>query len=33
MKNVAQIYIKEAFIRHGVLIKIISDRDIRFIAE
>ena len=30
-ENIAQIYIKEVFIRHGVLAKIISDRDIRFI--
>ena len=28
----ARIYIKEVFIRHGVLIKIILDRDLRFIA-
>ena len=30
-ENIAQIYIKEVFIRHRVLIKIILDRDIRFI--
>jgi len=28
----ARIYIKEVFIRHGILDKIISDRDLRFIA-
>jgi len=28
----ARIYIKEIFIRYGVLIKIILDRDLRFIA-
>ena len=32
VEDVAQIYIKEVFARHGVPIKIISDRDIRFIA-
>ena len=31
-EDIAQIYIKEVFIRHGVLTKIISNRDIRFIA-
>ena len=30
-ENIAQIYIKEVFIKYKVLIKIISDRDIRFI--
>ena len=30
-ENIAQIYIKEIFARHRVLIKIISDRDTRFI--
>ena len=30
-ENIAQIYIKEVFIRHRVLKKIISDRDTRFI--
>ena len=29
--NIIQIYIKEVFIKHGVLAKIISDKDIRFI--
>ena len=28
----AKIYIKEVFIKYGVLIKIILDRDLRFIA-
>ena len=28
----ARIYIKEVFARYGVLIKIILDRDLRFIA-
>ena len=28
----ARVYIKEVFIRHGVLTKIILDRDLRFIA-
>ena len=31
-KDVAQIYIKEVFIRYRVLVKIILDRDTRFIA-
>ena len=31
-ENIAQIYIKKVFIRYGVLIKIILDRDIRFIT-
>jgi len=31
-ENVARIYIKEVFIRYRVLSKIISDRDLRFIA-
>ena len=31
-EDIAQIYIKEIFIRHEVLAKIISDRDIRFIV-
>ena len=31
-KNVAKIYIKEVFIRHGVLSKIILNRDLRFVA-
>ena len=31
-EDVARIYIKEVFIRHGALDKVISDRDLRFIA-
>ena len=31
-EDVAKIYIKEVFIRHRVLSKIILDRDLRFIA-
>ena len=30
-ENIAQIYIKEVFIRYRVSAKIISDKDIRFI--
>ena len=30
-EDIAQIYIKEIFIRYGVLAKIILDRDTRFI--
>ena len=30
-KNMAQVYIKEVFIKYRVLNKIILDRDIRFI--
>jgi len=32
VEDVARIYIKEVFIRHGALDKIISDRDPRFIV-
>jgi len=32
VKDIAKIYIKEVFIRHGALIKIILNRDLRFIA-
>ena len=32
VEDVARIYIKEVFIRHRALSKIISDRDLRFIA-
>jgi len=32
MEDIAKIYIKEVFIRHGALIKVILDRDLRFIA-
>ena len=31
-EDIAQIYIKEVFARHGELAKIISDRDTRFIV-
>ena len=31
VEDIAQIYIKKVFIRHGVLAKTISDKDIRFI--
>jgi len=32
VEDIAKIYIKEVFVRHRALIKIISDRDLRFIA-
>ena len=32
-KNLAKIYTKEIFVRHGLLAKIISDRDPKFILE
>ena len=32
IEDMARIYIKEVFIRHEVLIKIISDRDLRFVV-
>ena len=32
VEDIARIYIKEVFIRYRVLIKIISDRDLRFIV-
>ena len=32
VEDIARIYIKEVFIRYGALIKIILDRDLRFIA-
>ena len=31
-EDIAQIYIKKVFIRYKILVKIISDRDIRFIV-
>jgi hypothetical protein len=31
VEDITRIYIKEVFIRYRVLIKIISDRDLRFI--
>ena len=32
VEDVARIYVKEVFIRHRVLSKIILDRDLRFIV-
>ena len=32
VEDVAKIYIKEVFARHGALDKVILDRDLRFIA-
>ena len=32
VEDVAQIYIKKVFARYGVLVKIILDRDTRFIT-
>jgi len=32
VEDVARIYVKEVFIRHGALSKIISDRDLRFVV-
>ena len=32
VEDIARIYIKEVFIRYRVLIKIISDRDLRFVV-
>jgi len=32
VEDVARIYIKEVFIRHRALSKVILDRDLRFIA-
>jgi len=32
VEDVAKIYVKEIFVGHGVLSKIILDRDLRFIA-
>jgi len=31
-EDIIRIYVKEVFIRHGALSKIILDRDLRFIA-
>ena len=31
VKDIAQVYVKEVFLRHRVLAKIILNRDIRFI--
>ena len=32
-KDLARIYTKEIFVRYGLLVKIISDRDLKFILE
>ena len=32
VEDIARVYIKEVFIRYRVLDKIISDRDLRFVA-
>ena len=32
IEDIARIYIKEVFIRYGVLIRIILDRDLKFIV-
>ena len=32
VENIVQIYIKEVFVKYKVLVKIILDRDIRFIT-
>jgi len=32
VEDIAKIYIKEVFVRHGVLSKIILDRDLRFVV-
>jgi len=32
VEDIARIYIKEVFIKHGALSKIILDRDLRFIV-
>jgi len=32
VEDMARVYIKEVFVRYGALIKIILDRDLRFIA-
>ena len=32
-KDLIKIYTKEIFIRYGVLVKIISDRDLKFVLE
>jgi len=32
VEDIARIYIKEVFVRHGALSKIILDRDLRFVA-
>ena len=32
VEDIARIYVKEVFIRHGALSKVILDRDLRFVA-
>ena len=32
VKDITQVYVKEVFLRYGVLAKIILDRDTRFIS-
>ena len=32
-KELVRIYTKEIFVRHGLLVKIISDRDLKFVLE
>jgi len=32
VKNIAQIYVKKTFAQHGLLKKIILDKDLRFMA-
>ena len=32
-KDLARIYIKEIFVRHGLLVKIILDQDPKFVLE
>ena len=32
-KDLARIYTNEIFVRHGLLVKIISDRDPKFVLE
>ena len=32
-KDLARIYTKEVFIRHRLLVKIISDRNLKFVLE
>ncbi len=32
VKDLSEIYVKEVFIKHGALVKIISDWDLRFVV-
>jgi len=32
VEDIARVYIKEVFVRHGALSKVILDRDLRFIV-